>query len=391
MFPRINLNTDLTRFPYSIYLFVIFAISRLPFLNLGFSAFTSSTDSDTLAVVNSAYLLKYFHVYTVSRYPGYPFYEIFNSLLISGGWIFTNTATALISFMALTLFGKILTIFEIKNKALLILTFAFFPIIWINSTITMDYLWGLTFIMLACFYSFKGKYGSAGIAIGFAFATRFTSLVMVLPLIYWMLKKKVSGRNIMSFILTGFFTSVILFLPVLFKYKLEFFKGSGFISTTPLKKPLELLLYSMLSSSADLVSGLTGWIVFVIVIILVLFFKKFLSTSKHDTLLNFCGLTMLIYFLLYVTFPYKIEYLIPVVPWFLIILNEKFHRTVTVFICILLLLNGIVSVEVLSNDTGPGIKLDYGLVLINYENRKLIGVKQSMEYMESLKNLLPYK
>jgi hypothetical protein len=391
MFPRINLNTDLTRFPYSIYLIVVFVISRLPFLNLGFSAFASSTDSDTLALVNSAYLLKYFHIYTVSRYPGYPFYEIFNSLLISGGWIFTNTATAVISFIALILFGRILTIFEIENKALLILTFAFFPIIWINSTITMDYLWGLTFILLACFLSFKSKYDLAGIAIGFAFATRFTSLFMDVPLVYWMLRRKVSGRIIASFILSSFFTSVILFLPVLFKYKLEFFQGSGFISTTPLKKPLELLLYSILSSSIDLVSGLTGWIVFVLMIILALFFKKFLSTSKHDTLLNFCWLIMLIYFLLYITFPYKIEYLIPVVPWFLIIINKKFHRTATVLICILLLLNGIISVQVLSNNTGPDIKLDYGLVIKNYENRKLVGIEQSKEYMESLKNLLPNK
>lgn len=391
MFPRINLDTDLTRFPYSIYLLVVFVISRLPFLNLGFSAFTSPKDSDTLALVNSAYLLKYFHIYTVSRYPGYPFYEIFNSLLISGGWIFTNTATAVISFMALILFGKILTLFEIENKALLILTFAFFPIIWINSTITMDYLWGLTFILLACLYSFKGKYGLAGIAIGFAFATRFTSLFMCVPLVYWMQRRKVSGRTIVSFISTSFFTSVILFLPVLFKYKLEFFQGSGFISTTPLRKPLELLLYSILSSSIDLVSGLTGWIVFVLMIILALFFKRFLSTSKHDTLLNFCWLIMLIYFLLYITFPYKIEYLIPVVPWFLIIINEKFHRAVAVFMCILLLLNGMISVEVLSKDTGPGIKLDYGLVITNYENRKLIGIEQSTEYMESLKDLLPNK
>ncbi len=387
MSTKINPDIDLTRFPYIIYFFVIFAASRSPFLNLGFTAFTSSTDSDVLAVVNSAYLLRYYHVYTVSRFPGYPFYEIFNSLLIGGGWIFTNAATVLVSFIALILFGKILNLFKIKNKALLLLTFAFIPIIWINSTITMDYMWTLMFILLACFLTFTGRYPLAGIAIGFAIGTRFTSLFMIVPLVYWMLIKRVNSKKIKDFILTGFFTSVIMFSPVLYRYNLEFFQGSGFISTTPLKKPLGSLINLMWLSSINLIIELTGLVVFVLILTLILLYKKSLSISKLNNLLNFCWMVIIIYGIIYFAFPYKVAYLIPIIPWGMIILSEKLRKNYFVIICILLLLNNIISINII-NDTSYKLSIDSGSLLKNYEERKISGINQSKEYLESLSTIL---
>lgn len=162
------LDYDLTKFPAVAYLALIFFVSRVPFINLGFSAFTSPTDHDVLAVVNSAYLLRNHDTYAVSRFPGSPFYEAVNSLLINGGWIATNTATVTVSFISIILFGKILNLLEVKNRVLVLITFTFIPVIWINSTITMDYMWSLMFILLAFYFMFKEKYYSTGIALSFA-------------------------------------------------------------------------------------------------------------------------------------------------------------------------------------------------------------------------------
>src|SRR3990172_4133273 len=135
--PNINglLDFDLTKFPGIVYLAIFFFVSRIPFIDLGYSTFSNpKTDLDSLAIVNSAYLLRYAHVYVASRFPGSPLYEIINSFLIGGGWLATNTATMIISFLAAIIFGKILNILHIQNKAVIILTFAFMPVIWINST-----------------------------------------------------------------------------------------------------------------------------------------------------------------------------------------------------------------------------------------------------------------
>jgi len=386
-FKKDILDCDLTKFPAVVYLALIFFISRAPFLNLGFSAFTSPTDLDVFAVVNSAYLLRYGHVYAVSRFPGYPFYEIFNSLLIGGGWILTNAATALMSFIALILFGKILNIFKIRNKALLLLTFAFIPVVWINSTITMDYMWGLMFILLACFFAFTGKYRSAGIVFGFAIGTRFTSLFMIVPLVYWMQIKKVNNKNIKEFILTGVFTSVVLFLPVLYKYKLEFFKGSGYLSTTPLRNSLESIANSILLSSINLITELTGLLAFILLLILILLYKKSYPISKHKHLLNFCWIVLILCGIIYFIFPYKVAYLIPIVPWGLIILNEKLHKNYLVVICILLILNNIISINV-ADENSYKLGLDSGNTLKNYDERKQSGINQSEEYLKSLSTIL---
>jgi len=383
------IDRDLTKFPAVIYLALIFFISRIPFINLGFSAFTSPTDQDVLAVVNSAYLLRYEHIYTVSRFPGYPFFEIFNSLLIGGGWILTNFATSVISFLSLILFGKILNQLEIKNRGLLLLTFAFLPVIWINSTITMDYMWALFFVLASCFLVFTGKFHSAGLFMGIAAGTRFTSIFMVIPLIYWMLIKKVESKKIREFILIGFFSSVVMFLPVLYKYHIEFFKGSGFLFTTPVNKPLGSMVLSILSSSANLITELTGLMAFILIIIL-LFYKNAFQSSEQKHLIYFCWMIVIIYCFIYFIFPYKVAYLIPIIPWTLIIFNEKLKKKYMVMVCILLLLNNIISFNIVSDDP-YGIDIDSGSIIKNYESRSTFSINQSREYLESLSITLRHK
>lgn len=387
------LDNDLTKLPAVVYLTLLFLISRVPFIALGFSAFTNPTDQDVLAVVNSAYLLRYEHVYAVSRFPGYPFYEIINSLLIGGGWIFTNIATAVASFISLMLFGKILNLFEIKNKALLLLTFAFIPVIWINSTITMDYMWALMFILLACLFVFTGRYQLAGISMGFAIGTRFTSAFMILPVVLWLLSEKVNRRRILIFISTTAGTAVLLFLPVIYRYKLDFFQGSGFLYTTPVGKSISIAVGSFLSALSNMVMELFGIAALAVLIFFAILTvkNKPIHSPERSHLLNFCWLTMVIFIILYFIFPYKVAYLIPIVPWGLIALNEKLEKKFTIIICILLLMNSAVSVKIASDDVKPSIKLDPGVVIQNYEDRKSLGVEISKKYMESLSNLIRYE
>ncbi|VVB93621.1 Uncharacterised protein [uncultured archaeon] len=367
---KLNLDIDLTRFPHIIYLLVIFVASRLPFLDLGFSAFTSPTDSDVLAVVNSAYLLRYYHIYAVSRFPGSPFFELYNSLLIGGGWLATNTATMIFSFFAVILFGKILNILDIKNKSILLITFAFIPVIWINSTITMDYMWGLGFLLLAFYLAFAGKYNYSGIALSFAIACRLTSVVMIVPLLYWMLQKKAGMNRLYSFLGTTFFSSIILFSPVLYKY------GLGFLKYYPREITFTEVYYGFATQILNIPA----------MIIILISFLVARNTPKKDPAFNLSLFVVLIYALIFIYHPSKPAYLIPAIPWGLVLLNKTFPRMIVIFVCVLVVLNGIMYFDF--QGSGEKIKLDSGSVLKNYEERKMNGINQSQEYLDSLDTFL---
>lgn len=386
-----DFNIDLIQFPYVIVLFIVFVVSRIPFIDLGFSVFTSQTDQDVLAVVNSAYLLRHEHVYTVSRFPGYPFFETINAAFIDGGWVATNTATMIVSFICILIFAKILNKFKVRNKALLVLTFTFIPVVWINSVVTMDYMWSLMFVLSASYLAFSGNYTLAGIATGFAVANRFTSIFMVIPVLYLALARKENKREMVKFSGTTIVTSVLFFIPVFSRYGLDFLQGSGFIDTTPINKPATLAIQVMGSSFYDMIVELFGITAFLLLIIfLILNSKNRQVPVENRDLMNFSLLTILIFVILYFIFPYKVAYLIPVVPWGLIAINGKLRKTSTLIICILLLFNGIVSIQA-SDDGNAQITITKGPVIQDYEDRKSESVDISKEYIESLSILLDYE
>ena len=368
---KIRSDCDLTKFPAIVYLALIFLISRIPFINLGFSAFTNPTDQDVLAVVNSAYLLRYLDIYTVSRFPGYPVYEIINSLFIGGGWIATNTATMIVSFICVILFAKILGFFKIQNKAILVFTFAFIPIIWINSAVTIDYMWGLMFTLLAFYMLFREKYNYSAIAISLAIGTRLTLLFMVIPLFYWILYRKTDTKTIYTYSVITIISSILLYSPVLYKY------GFGFLKYYPREIAFNEVLYGIITQLINIPT----------LIVLFIAFISVRNLPKGDSAYNLSVLIVFIYSILYIYHPAKPAYLIPLIPWGLVILSKLFSRYIVILLCVMLMLNGIVTVDIQKGDaTDSFIRISDGSVLKNYEERKST-VVQSKDYMDSLKVL----
>ena len=366
MSSKINPDIDLLRFPYILYLLIVILISKIPFINLGFSSFASQTDQDVLAVVNSAYLLRYDHIYAVSRFPGSPVYEIANSLIIGGGWIATNMATVLVSIVCVLLFGKILNILDIKNKALLLITFAFIPLIWINSTVTMDYMWSLMFLLLAFYFMLEEKVYFSAIAFSFSIGCRMTSVIMALSLLFLMLHKKYGIKKILNYFGISSAVSIIIFSPVFYRY------GLGFLKYTPREIPFDEVFYGMTTQLLSIPAML-------VIIIALVMAREF---PKKDFSFNLSLSVVFVYTLLFIYHPSKPAYLIPAVPWGLIILSKIFSRIIVVLICMLIILNGVISVEIQSNE--KLINFGEGSVLKNYEDRKSSGINISMEYLDSL-------
>jgi hypothetical protein len=277
----------------------------------------------------------------------------------------TNAATAIVSFLCVILFGKILNNLEIKNKALLLVTFAFIPVIWINSTITMDYMWSMMFLLLAFYLMFREKYNYSGIALSIAIGSRITSSVMVLPILFWMLHNKSDMKTTCAFLGTTIISSFVIFSPVLHTYGFDFLRYY----------PREIL-------PSEVLYGITTQI-FSIPAMLILFIALItaIDIPKNDNSYKLSLLVIFIYALLFIYHPSKPAYLIPAIPWGFIILSRSFPRIIVIILCILIISNGMVSVDLQNND--EELKLNHGSVLKNFEERKA-SIMQSKEYMESL-------
>ncbi|CAG1004187.1 hypothetical protein METP1_03134 [Methanosarcinales archaeon] len=339
------LDIDWKKSPYIYILSLVFILSRLPLLNLGFG-----TEGDAWAIANSAFDLSYSHIYHTSRFPGYPVPEYFNSLIIDHGWLATNGLTMLLSLTSVLFFANILKNLNIENKGLLVVTYAFLPILWINSTNTMDYMWALTFIIIAWFCIIEKKFAVGGVIMGLAVGSRITSAILIIPFIYliWIENKKI--KNIIYFVLFMGIISSLLFLPLFVQYGLKFITYSS--ANFTLKETIIYAGYNFIE--------LIGWLpaIFVLLIFplsLKILLKKIIEKDKY-TLFLISAIVLI--FILYIKAPYESGYLIPTIPFGLLLLNKILRKKLIVIFCILLLLNSFIYFNIIEKNKELNIEFN---------------------------------
>ena len=114
-------------------------LSRLPFLSQGYGL-----DGDSWSVAIVARNIAMTGNYEVSRFPGYPVQELICSLFYNGTAWRLNLLTAIISTIGVLFFALTLKAWKFKYVFLAAAALAFVPIIYINSTTTIDYVWALS-------------------------------------------------------------------------------------------------------------------------------------------------------------------------------------------------------------------------------------------------------
>lgn len=233
----------------------------------------------------------------------------------------------------------------------------------------MDYMWSLMFLLLAFYLMLIERYNYSGIALSFAIGSRITSAVMVIPLLYLMLHKKRDIIAICSFLGTTAVASILVFSPVIYTY------GFEFLRYTPRDITFNEVFYGIATQLLSIPA----------MVVLLIALATARVVPKNDLSFNLSLSVVFVYALLFMYHPSKPAYLIPAVPWGLIILNKSFSRIAVVLLCVLIILNGVVSVDI--QNANEKIKFDHGSVLKNYEDRKT-GIMQSKGYMESLSNAL---
>jgi hypothetical protein len=328
------LDMDWSKIPQIFFLISIFIISRIPLLNIGFG-----TDPDAWRIANSAYDLKNFLIYHPSRFPGYPLPEYVNSIIINYGWVATNTLTLILSLISVIVFAKILNELKIKNKGLIVITYAFLPIIWVNSATTMDYMWALTFIIICWYFILKKKYIIAGLMMGLAIASRPTSIFLMIPFLYLIYQENHYPQKILKFSFSVLTTSILSFLPLYLIY------GIDFVTFYPFNMPL-------MAVWAD-ASYFFGSIAIIFGVILIICNTKVIYhkiIKEKNKMFIFLFLSIFFIIIPFINAPYEVAYLIPAIPFGLLLTNGIAKKKFFIVFCILLLLNSFVGLNITSSN-----------------------------------------
>lgn len=315
---------------------LVILLSRIPFL---FDGFGSEEDAWALPMV--AERIAETGTYEVSRLPGHPVQEITYSLMYDAGPVMYNLITALLSTTGLLAFAMMLRNFGHPQPLLTTLAVAFTPIVWINATNDLDYTWAMGFVLAAGYFISRRFPLMAGLMTGLAIGCRITSGAMVLPyavLIWYTQTNDTRVRQLSQYLLSAFLSSAICYLPVYLEYGTDFFTYYEHFPIPGFAKNFYKGVFG--------VWGVPGSIAVMAGLLLMILRRKKQNTSGMDirilTGLHHASLlVILLYTISFIRLPLKSAFMIPLVPFLLLLFSLLLSTRQLRGIAITLFLSGL--------------------------------------------------
>ena len=156
-------------------LLLLAALLYTPLAFLGYGS-----DSDSFSVVRVG--LHFFETldYVPSRLPGFFVHEVFVYILNGlGGSLLSNLGSVVMALITLYSFRKLCVIFQVPHATVLTLILMVQPFFWVSAASTIDYVWALGFCFLGYLLLYRRKYAFAAISLAAAIGSRLTSVVLV--------------------------------------------------------------------------------------------------------------------------------------------------------------------------------------------------------------------
>ena len=318
-------------------LVVIVLITRLPFISVGYGL-----DGDAWSVAISAQHWHDTGEYSASRLPGYPVHEYLCSLFADYGYIGLNLLTVFFSVMAVLFFAMILRLLRFRYIFLASITMSMIPVFYIHSTTTIDYIIAISFVLAGMYFLLKEKIILAGIFLGLAIGTRITSGAMLIPFSILLVEYdgfKNNLKRISRLIIPALITGAVLFIPVLQKY------GLGFFTYYNVPYPSIAKVLYKFSIEVWGVFGLLGLIISTVLLFLPdrITNKKFLfPRSVNEKFVVAWLVTIDLYIIAFLKLPMESGYLIPLIPFVILIFGKYLYDKAFVFLCVMLILSSFV-------------------------------------------------
>ena len=307
----------------------IVLLTRIPFLDAGYG-----NDTDAWLVAGAARSIGETGQFLASRLPGYPVHELTCSLFWWGGPVVLNGLTAVMSGVAVFFFGLSLQRLGNRHYLLASSALAFLPVFYVNSTVSMDYVWAIAFIMIAFYLALKGHALAAGVALGIAIGCRITSGAMIIPLsVLFYTRKNADNplKKVTVFILLVLVIAGLAFVPPFLAY------GPGFFNYYKVQPPT---LFAVFKGASEDVWGAVGLVALAAVLSYQIGYwiikRKFgpdRSVRLDAGAMWASALSVAIYFLAYIFTPYEPEYLLPALPFLIILFASLLNRKAFVALC----------------------------------------------------------
>lgn len=306
-------------------------LSRLPFLGAGYG-----NDWDSWEIASAARDIAATGKYTASRLPGYPVPELFYSLIWDRGPLLFNAVTAMFSAVGIGFFSLTLSKLHAKDAFLASISLAFIPVVYINSTVTLDYVWALTFILVGLYFAQHAHGLISGLFLGLAIGSRITSALMFIPLgmsATGRLDNRDRRNFFVGFSLSALLVAVASYIPVVTTYGVDFltFSSSGY---PPLLAVLRVFTFDVWGGLGLVAIGIPA---------VGLFLPWILPHGQTTSLNSSSGQTaawlaaIALYVLVFFRFPHEAGYLMPVLPFVILLLARFQRRSGFVVFCVLLM------------------------------------------------------
>lgn len=157
--------------------------------------------------------------YVPSRVPGFFVFETITFLLDSiGGSLLTNFGSLCMSLLILSLFMRICKRYQIPNYRLLTMILIAHPYYLVNSTCTMDYLFALGFTLLGFWVLLKDKFVLAGFLMALGVGSRLTTGLVAGVILLWSFVFEVQDRKhiFLAGVVMAAFTFLFYLPPITF-------------------------------------------------------------------------------------------------------------------------------------------------------------------------------
>lgn len=316
-------------------------LSRLPFLDAEYGV-----EEDSWGIAVAAYHTQLYGLMEASRLPGHPVNEFIYSLFWGyGPWLY-NFFSAICSVISFVLFYLIAKKLHVKQHILASLAMVFTPVVYINSTCTIDYLWALMFALASFYALINNKIGWSAIFLALAVGCRINSAVLYLPFLTWLYfeqNKQITFKQFFFFSAIFAFLTFLFFIPIIQVYGWNFFSYSD---QFPYPNWAKIIYKASIG-----VVGLPA--LFIFIFLLAINLKDF-KMNKAGHALNFMFFSLLILQIgAYLMLPQKSAYLMLLVP-FGILWFGHFFKTISfkIFCFALCLSSFIMSVNLTDSHRG---------------------------------------
>ena len=368
---------------------VVWLAVTLPLVNLGYGS-----DVDAWIVANNGENIWESHTYSSSRSMGFPLFELAITPLVHlGGWMASNLASVVAGLFFLGAVWALVRLRHLRHSQLTFLVLAFHPLIIINSTTTMDYVWAVSSLGWAYVALLSNKPLAAGVLIGIATGFRPTSILFAGPAILWFAwQRQWKYAAIVAAI--SLLMAVFAYSPALIEYGLSTDRTSGILPGDLSAKDLVLLMGYNLTFAIGLLQ--TVWVVGLISIVL---WRRrnipAVNSSAPDPFLPFHLAVVFIWIALFLTLPVEPEYLLPAFLSLLLLCDRFLSARLMAVTVILLLSYHLVRVDLLGGESGDrrvqaNIEAGYTIAHIQ-ERRHILSIRElSTEYDPPTKTILMY-